>query len=255
MQELTKNNLTIIGTTSLVTVALAAGILAVFHSEIENKIRHAVERNRSVSGKDTPVGVRGGSIIAIAHASGGWEPTDQPNTLKAEVVGTDGEPVDKTIINVSGEALDDKTYTAPKSWVMAFLGRGDQGTYVTFQIDPVTKTVVTKNQHGYMLCSNPDCQAGASVDQTNYVYLKLIDPGDTLGRPDLDDEDAVIAPVGQRLIRHRVAFQNNVSGCRSCNYVSDIVPDAVTEPDILKAGKVKTRCRNSVCQVKIGYEQ
>jgi hypothetical protein len=246
MKESTKViSSTIIGT-SVLTIALATGAVAVFHSQIEEKIDGFLDRhNRTVSGKDTPVSVRGGSIVARAHAGDGWTPV--PHTTDeymADVLKEDGTPANKGSISISGQGLKDRTYTPSKSWVICIRGRVTGGQFDTDNGNPPSCT----NKHGFELCSNIACDYGNQIEPTNHIYLKLLDPNDKFVPPPIDDDPAAQTSGN----RHRWAFQNNTPKCDRCDHISDIIPDPVTDPNITKPGKVQIQCKNSACEIKIG---
>ena len=248
MKESTKIiSSTIIGS-SLLTFALAVGTTTAFRKQIKDKFDKQIKRlvaeilteqhTFTASGRDTPVGVRGGSIIGRT-----WRNQEMPvfwtgngpNAFIAKV-----PPGSKGTISIYGPELADTSSTTTNSWKISITGRLTGG-----KRDPTGSDGNFKGAHGVNLCSNPDCSVGKPLDPNDlYVYLTLINPvdnpKDVIDAPDVDDDPL---PAGQY---HRRSFHNGTSKCQGCDYVSYIFVDTGGGTPI------PYPCHNGSCEVGIG---
>ena len=222
MQESTKISLTVIGT-SLFTIALAAGTILVFHSQIKNKAdRFFARHNHSVSGKDTPVSVRGGSIVVRAKDTYWNQNTDASKTYAYSApigLASKGE-----ILARMQDFEDYSAYGLP--WSITLISRtGD-------------------NNAGIMLCSEPDCRTDNGTLNDGNVYWVWRKPKfESIGPAEADDDGA--SDTSKPF--HRGAYKyTDAAGQRHPEY------EHISKIIITTSDTTLTRpCHNSACDVWI----
>ena len=152
---------------------LKLGAFKLIASDVTQIVETALAAKLVASADDSPVTVRGGSIIASVD-NNDWAPDNaaNPSYWTAQVN-------DKTKIYVSRKGHKSKqVLPSAMDWVILINSRDVNGN------DP------DDGKHGLRICSKQDCSTGTAISNNDpNVYLFLINPADDIFiPPDINDD-------------------------------------------------------------------
>ena len=235
MTETTKIVTKTVLATSLLGIAFVAGLFTFFPS-IKAELVHLLEQKTQVAGRDTPVIIRGGSIVARAKTNNGWQQIDPTDPTKGYFTNV-GLACRKNQIFVSGQDLNDSTIDESNSpWEIDVSSRKNDGMQ-----RPMPNS-------GLRICSEVKCNlASRNLSDTN-VYMYVLDnDNDAINDPDVDDDD----PPAKRGL-HLKKYQR----CEQCDFISKVyVLDTAHPTAATPTAPSPFVCNNSDCRVHIGKDE
>jgi hypothetical protein len=232
MTETTKIVTKTVLATSLLGIAFVAGLFTFFPS-IKAELVHLLEQKTQVAGRDTPVIIRGGSIVARAGSDGTpivWMPNADPSKGYFANVGVSS----KNEIFVHGEDLyDSSTDVTGLPWLVLITSRNSNG-----------QGVDDEDKGGFKLCSEPDCNIKTRDMNDVNVYLSLINSiTDSFGPSEIDDDGTSTVPNSFHLRKYGNGIDPNI--CKKCEHISKIIVKAKKQP------KQVFNCQNGACEVSL----
>jgi hypothetical protein len=236
MKESTKVVIKTILATSVLGIAFVAGLF-IFFPSIKAKLVHLLEQKTMVAGRDTPVIIRGGSIVARSKEYSEWQ-----LTVPILPGGQSGYSTNvkkacrKNQIFVSGQDLTDTTIDESTSpWEIDLSSRDDHG-----MPRPAPDS-------GLRICSELNCDLSKRDPKDFNIYMYVLDDNnDRIKDPDVDDDD-LPAQKGHHIKKYQ--------RCGQCDYISNVyVLDSTHRTATPQPSPYSFKCNNSDCRVHIGTD-